>query len=65
MNNPIKTLFLVGVGVVAGCAVIVNAIQNNKTKIKASIQAAVDTWKKTEEIEEAPVVSTSPITETV
>ena len=63
MNNPMKTLFLVGVGVVAMAAVLEKAIQNNKTKIKAAYLAAKHAWETTQEIEEASVVSISPIAE--
>lgn len=63
MNNPIKTLFLVGIGIVGGCAVLAKAIQNNRTKIKAAFCAAIEAWLKTEEIEEASVVGTSPLDE--
>ena len=63
MNNPLKTMFLVGVGIVGGSAVLVKVIKNNRTKIKAAFYAAIDAWLKTEEVEEAAVVSTSPLDE--
>ena len=61
MNNPIKTVFLVGLGIVGGCALLVSVIQNNKIKIKASFRAAKEAWSKTREIEEASIVSTSVV----
>jgi len=63
MHNPIKVMFFIGVGIVGSCAVMVNAIQNNKTKIKALIKSVIETWEKTAEIEEASVVRTSPLDE--
>ena len=59
MNNPIKTIFIIGLGIVGGCAFLVN----NKSKVKALIKSVIETWNKTKEIEEAHVVSTSPIGE--
>lgn len=59
MHNPIKTLFFVGIAIVGGCAIIVN----NKTKFKALIRSVIEAWEKTRDIEEATVVSTSPIEE--
>jgi hypothetical protein len=59
MNNPIKTIFFIGVGIVGGCAILVN----NRTKIKLLIKSVIEAWDKTKEFEEASIVSVSPINE--
>lgn len=63
MNNQMKKLFIVGVGIVGGCAVLVKVIQDNRSKVNTLIKSVIDTWNKSKGIEEASVVSASPLDE--